>query len=314
MQIVRFDDEVSIPIAAFGSQFRLGPLVGDDSRARVALIRLAAGGSVGRHPAASTQLFAVVAGSVWVRGGDGAGRTLDAGYGALWEAGEEHEAHSPDGATVVCIEGELDVWALMVTGDIEVADHDPQWPQWFAAVAARVWPAVADVAVRIDHVGSTSVPGLAAKPIIDMDIVVASPDDVAAVAARLAGIGYRWRGDLGVTGRESFRPPAEPDLPRHHLYVVVENNRAHLDHWLLRDLLRADESARERYGALKRRNAELADGDMDVYVAAKARLVTELLTRARDAGGWPPVEYWLPDTAGSDRAPAPDDRSAGAAD
>jgi GrpB-like predicted nucleotidyltransferase (UPF0157 family) len=109
------------------------------------------------------------------------------------------------------------------------------------------------------------------------------------VLKRLAGIGYRWRGDLGVKGRESFRPPAEPTLPQHHLYVVVENNRAHLDHWLLRDLLRQDQQARDRYAILKRRNAEQADGDIDAYVAAKATLVTELLTRVRADRGLPPV-------------------------
>ena len=124
--------------------------------------------------------------------------------------------------------------------------------------------------MRIDHVGSTAVPGLAAKPIIDMDIVVASPADVAPVIERLRATGYRWRGDLGVAGRESFKPPADPNMPRHHLYVVVENNRAHLDHWLLRDLLRRDETARDRYAALKRHNAEQADSNMDVYVAGKA--------------------------------------------
>ena len=63
--------------------------------------------------------------------------------------------------------------------------------------------------------------------------------------------------------------------------MVVENNKAHLDHWLLRDLLREDPSARQSYAALKRRNRDLADGDMDFYVAAKAALVAELLTRAR---------------------------------
>ena len=295
MEIVRFDDEVSRPVADFGSDFRIAPVIGDGSHARVELIRIPPGGSIGRHPASAAQLFAVVAGSAWVSGADGVGRTIDAGYGALWAAGEEHETRSPHGATAVCIEGQLDVWALAVTGDIEVRDYDPQWPQWFDAVFRRVWPAIDDLAVRIDHVGSTSVPGLAAKPIIDMDIVVATPDDVPAVIERLRGIGYRWRGDLGVKGRESFRPPTEPDLPRHHLYVVVENNRAHLDHWLLRDLLRDDETARDRYAALKRRNVEQADRDMDVYVAAKAELVAELLTRARADRGLPPVEYWQPE-------------------
>jgi GrpB-like predicted nucleotidyltransferase (UPF0157 family) len=151
------------------------------------------------------------------------------------------------------------------------------------------------VALRIDHVGSTSVPGLAAKPIIDMDIVVAGEDDVRPVIDRLHAIGYRWRGDLGVVGREAFRRPADDGLPDHHLYLVVENSRAHLDHWLLRDRLRQDPDARDRYAALKRRSVELADRDLDVYVAAKAGVVAELLTEARAAGGWPPVAYGEPD-------------------
>jgi GrpB-like predicted nucleotidyltransferase (UPF0157 family) len=234
--------------------------------------------------------------ALWIAAVRGCGRlrTIEAGYGALWAAAEEHEVRSTHGATAVCIEGQLDVWALAVTGDIEVREYDSQWPQWFEAVCDRVRSAVEDVAVRIDHVGSTSVPGLAAKPTID--IVVASADDVPGVIERLAGIGYRWRGDLGVTGRESFKPPADLNLPRHHLYVVVENNRAHLDHWLLRDLLRHDVTARERYGALKRANTEAAGGDIEVYVAAKAELVAELLTRARVERGLPTVEYWQPPT------------------
>ncbi len=142
-------------------------------------------------------------------------------------------------------------------------------------------PAIMDVAIGVDHVGSTSVPGLAAKPIIDVDIVVATEGDVAIVIERLDGIGYRWRGDLGVLGREAFAAPSHVDLPTHHLYVVVKDNRAHMDHWLLRDLLRSDRQARDGYSALKRQNVELAQGDMDVYLARKAGFVAGLLKRAR---------------------------------
>jgi GrpB-like predicted nucleotidyltransferase (UPF0157 family)/mannose-6-phosphate isomerase-like protein (cupin superfamily) len=291
----RFDDEVSIPITRFGSRFRIGPLTGADSRVRVEIIRLPPGGLVGRHEAVAQQLFAVVTGHGWVSGGDGRRAAIGPGQAALWDPGEEHDASSEGGLTAVCVEGEFDVWALGVTVDIVVSDYDPAWPEWFDALHRRIWPAVEDVALRIDHVGSTSVPGLAAKPIIDMDIVVAGGDDVRPVVDRLRSIGYRWRGDLGVTGREAFRPPGDEELPAHHLYLVVENNRAHLDHWLLRDRLRQDADARDRYAALKRRNVELADRDMDVYVAAKAGLVAELLTEAREAGGWPPVDYWEPD-------------------
>ena len=294
MRIFRFDEEVSIPIAAHGSRFRIGPLTGDGAAVRVQVLHLPAGGLVGRHPAAAQQLFAVVAGEGRVAGADGGHRDIGAGRAALWEPGEEHEAGSDLGLTAVVVEGVFDVWATAVTTEIVVADPDPAWPGWFEQVHERVWPAVVDVASRIDHVGSTSVPELAAKPIIDLDVVVAAEEDVRPAIERLRSIGYRWRGDLGVTGREAFAAPDHDRLPRHHLYLVVDGSRAHQDHLLLRDLLRQDPGSRERYAELKRRNAAQAGGDIDVYVAAKAALVAELLTCARAERGLPAVTYWDP--------------------
>ena len=294
VRIFRFDEEVSIPIAAHGSRFRIGPLTGDGAAARVQVLHLPAGGVVGRHPAVAQQLFAVVAGHGWVSGADEVRRDVGPGRAALWEPGEEHEAGSDLGLTAVVVEGTFDVWAAAVTTEIVVADHDPAWQRWFEEVRERVWPAVADVASRIDHVGSTSVPGLAAKPIIDLDVVVATDEDVRPAIERLRSIGYRWRGDLGVGGREAFAPPGDDRLPRHHLYLVVDGNRAHQDHVLLRDLLRDDPEARARYAELKRANVARSGGDIDVYVAAKAALVAELLARARAARGLPAVDYWDP--------------------
>jgi GrpB-like predicted nucleotidyltransferase (UPF0157 family) len=178
--------------------------------------------------------------------------------------------------------------------EVLVVAYDPRWPARFEGLRSAVWPAVEDIALRIDHVGSTAVPGLAAKPIIDMDIVVRREHDVAPTIERVERAGYRWEGDLDVPGREAFSYEGGSPRPPHHLYLVVENNRAHLDHWLLRDLLREDEDARRRYAALKRRNAVECEGDIEVYVKAKAWLVAELLARARAERGLEPVEYWQP--------------------
>jgi GrpB-like predicted nucleotidyltransferase (UPF0157 family) len=177
---------------------------------------------------------------------------------------------------------------------IVVALYDPAWPAWFAEVHNHVWPTLEDTARRIDHVGSTAVVGLAAKPIIDMDIVVASSDLIEATIERLSSIGYEWVGDLGVEGREAFRYISAQPLPEHHLYLVVENNRAHVDHWLLRDLLSQDAESRDRYAALKQDNARIAAGDLQVYTARKAALVAELLKSARQAHGFAEVDYWVP--------------------
>jgi GrpB-like predicted nucleotidyltransferase (UPF0157 family) len=305
VRIVRFDEEVSMSITDFGSKFKMGPLTRWDSTVRVQVMYLPPGGSIGRHQAVSHQLFAVVAGSGTASGADAEWATLVPGYGALWEAGEFHEAHSNGGLTAICIEGEFEVSAIWVTNDIVVSDYDPEWPDRFESLRERIWPQVEDLAIRVDHIGSTAVPGLAAKPIIDMDIVVPSTDEVRPVIDQLAATGYSWRGDLGIAGREALWPTSDEQLPLHNLYVVVENNRAHLDHWLLRDMLRENPEARDRYGELKKRNAELAGNDMDVYVRAKAALVAELLTEARQERGLPPVDYWEPEVQPPPPSPPP---------
>src|SRR6185503_6081151 len=105
---------------------------------------------------------------------------------------------------------------------ITVVDYDPSWPTAFEAVRARVWPVVADVAIAVEHVGSTSVPGLPAKPIIDVTVVVPTDAAVAAAIERLSTLGYRHLGNLGIEGREAFASPDRP--PRHHLYVCPRDS------------------------------------------------------------------------------------------
>jgi GrpB-like predicted nucleotidyltransferase (UPF0157 family)/quercetin dioxygenase-like cupin family protein len=299
MEIFRFDEEVAVPVSDFGSNFGLSPLIGGDARVAVSVLHLPAGGSVGRHPATANQLFAVVSGSGWASGGDGRRRPVPAGRAAFFEAGESHEAGTELGLIAVCIEGSFALHATRVTQDIVVEPYDPVWREWFAALVAFVWPAVGEVAIRIDHVGSTAVPGLAAKPIVDLDVVVAAESDVARAIEGLRSIGYRWRGDLGVPGRQYFSAPAI-DLPPHHLYLVVENSKAHLDHRLLVEVLLADPEKRRRYGELKRQNAASADRDMEVYVALKAAFVAELLTEARAERGLPAETYWVPEPPPAD--------------
>lgn len=291
MRILRFDPEVSRPLAEHGSSARISGLAHVRAGA-LHVLHVPPGGKVGRHPAAVEQFLCVLAGAGRLTGGDGRQRNLPSGYGAVLEPGEEHEFSSEVGATVLCLEGDFSTVAFAVTREIVVVDYDTSWPGAFEEIVAYVWPAVREVAVRIDHVGSTAVPGLAAKPVIDADVVVKDATVVEPVIERLSQVGYRWRGELGVAGREAFAAPEDPALPHHHLYLVVDGSRPHLDHVLLRDLLRGDPDARRRYGELKRANAVAAEGEIDAYVSAKAALVAKLLTRARAERGLEPVEYW----------------------
>jgi len=159
-----------------------------------------------------------------------------------------------------------------------VVDYDPAWPRDFAMLRERIWPGLADIALRIEHVGSTSVPGLAAKPIIDMTIVVATRDDVPEAIERLAQLGYVHRGNLGIDDREAFDHPAA--LRRHNLYVCPEGTIGVVNQLAVRDYLRANPEAAARYGALKKRLADRFPDDIDRYVFGKTDFVLDVLRRA----------------------------------
>ncbi|MGW7681242.1 GrpB family protein [Kribbella sp. NPDC054772] len=161
----------------------------------------------------------------------------------------------------------------------EVVEYDPQWPVWFAAIRARLTPYLGDVPHVIEHVGSTAVPDLAAKPIIDVDVVVPAADLVPTAIERLTAAGYAHEGNQGIPGREAFALP--PDAVHyHHLYVVVDGNKAHQDHVVLRDHLRTNAGDRERYADRKRELAHLLTTDRTAYVEGKGALVQELIARA----------------------------------
>ncbi|MFN0096331.1 MAG: GrpB family protein [Dehalococcoidia bacterium] len=184
---------------------------------------------------------------------------------------------------------------------IEVVTYDPAWPGWFEAIRNRVAPALEGAALAIEHVGSTSVPGLAAKPIIDIDVVVRDDDGaVAAAVAALATLGYVHRGDLGIPGREAFFAPA--GTLAHHLYVCREGHASLRNHLVLRDYLRGHPKAAAAYGALKRRLAAAHRDDVESYIAGKAPFILGVLAASGFAGtelaaiavqngvGWPIVK------------------------
>jgi GrpB-like predicted nucleotidyltransferase (UPF0157 family) len=159
---------------------------------------------------------------------------------------------------------------------VVVVDYDPAWPDLFAALHGQLWPVVADLATSIEHVGSTSVPGLAAKPIIDFDIVVPTVQRIPAVIERLVGLGYRHRGDLGVPGREAFHRP--PETVVHQVYVCVAGIASLRNHLAVRDYLRAHPAVASEYGALKKELARRFPDDIDAYIEGKSELLERILS------------------------------------
>ena len=165
---------------------------------------------------------------------------------------------------------------MVTEGDsVYVTEYDPAWPRKFEALATRVRVCLGDLAHRVEHVGSTAVPGLAAKPVIDLDVIVASRPDVLLAIDRLATIGYTHRGDLGIVGREAFRWP--PGEERHHLYLLADAAEELRRHLAFRDAMRADSRLRDEYAALKRRLADHYRDDRAAYVAGKSDFVESVL-------------------------------------
>ncbi len=166
-----------------------------------------------------------------------------------------------------------------------IVDYDPAWPARFEEVRRQLARALGDVALRIEHVGSTSVPGLAAKPILDIDVVIESAQQLAVAVARLAALGYEHQGDRGVVGREAFRP-REATSPRtwppHHLYVCARDSSELRRHLAFRDWLRGHVEDRRRYAALKRELARRYRDDRDAYSEAKSDFVEGVSAKASE--------------------------------
>jgi len=161
-----------------------------------------------------------------------------------------------------------------------VVAYDPQWPQEFEALAAVLAAALGDLARRVHHVGSTSIPDMAAKPILDIDIKLAPGIPVEAATAALSPLGYVYAGDQGIPERYAYRnqTPAAPlceqraAWPSHHLYVCPHGSRELARHLLFRDRLRRDPALRQEYLEIKQEALRRAEGVRQVYVDEKAML------------------------------------------
>ena len=164
---------------------------------------------------------------------------------------------------------------------IVVAPYENAWPAEFARIRDWLWPRVRDLVLDIVHVGSTSVPGLAAKPIIDMHIVMASYAVFPALKARLESLGYRHNGDQGIPTREVFKDGPEGFMA-YHLYVSPQDGPELRRHILFRDWLRAHDEDRDAYAALKQLNAKLYPHDIDAYIDGKSAFVEEIIRKAQE--------------------------------
>jgi len=164
-------------------------------------------------------------------------------------------------------------------GAIRVLDHDPSWPMHFETLKARLLRALEPLVADIHHIGSTSVPGLAAKPKIDIDAVLHRDTWIPEAIERIkAEGGYAFHGDPYGDGRWIFTRGHGSYGER--LYLCGPGNATHMERLLFRDWMRAHPADAAAYGALKRRLASQAGGDWTFYTGGKADFVASIVRKA----------------------------------
>jgi GrpB-like predicted nucleotidyltransferase (UPF0157 family) len=172
---------------------------------------------------------------------------------------------------------------------IEIFAYDPAWPERFAELGRELRGGLGDVALRIDHIGSTSVPGLAAKPIIDLQVSVAAFDPLEAFRTPLERLGYVYRADNPERTKRYFREP--PGRRRTHVHVRRAGSFSEQWALLFRDYLRAHREVADGYAARKRGLAIRFRDDRHGYTEAKVPVMWEIIRRADE---WAQAQGWVP--------------------
>lgn len=170
-----------------------------------------------------------------------------------------------------------------------IVDHTQQWRADFRALGGELRRALGEVGVRIDHIGSTSVPGLPAKPIIDVQIAVAELEPISAYRTAIESCGFTWQADNPELTKRFFREV--PPRPRTHVHVRRLGSFGQQFALLFRDYLRSHPERARGYAEFKRSVAHLLLTDRAAYVEAKGPFIWETIRRA-DA--WAQETGWEP--------------------
>jgi GrpB-like predicted nucleotidyltransferase (UPF0157 family) len=163
-------------------------------------------------------------------------------------------------------------------GTLELSPYDSEWPVFFESERQRIQQAIGRFVLAIEHVGSTSIAGLSAKPIIDMAIALRDYEDGLQCVEPLAELGYLYKGEHGIAGRHYFR--TNDELVKVHIHMVEMSHPAWRDQSAFRDFLRCHPDATREYAALKQSLAATCGADREKYTEAKSEFVEDILRKA----------------------------------
>ena len=162
---------------------------------------------------------------------------------------------------------------------VVVNSYDPIWAKDFIAIRDELNTVLKDLVLGIEHVGSTSVEGLSAKPIIDIDVIIQDRENLPDVISALQKIGYSHEGDHGIPGREAFKYEGKEHLRKHHLYVCAKDAEELRRHLAFRDYLRSNSDAVAEYSRIKEEGALLYPWDIDKYIEHKSPFIESIYKR-----------------------------------
>ena len=160
-----------------------------------------------------------------------------------------------------------------------VQPYNEEWNADFTAIRDELNVVLNDLVLRIEHVGSTSVEGLSAKPVIDIDVVIQDRAYLPNVISALQKIGYTHEGDLGIPGREAFKYRGKEHLKKHHLYVCDLDSEELKRHIAFRDYLRSNPDAAAEYSRIKEEGAKMYPWDIDKYIEHKTPFIEMIYER-----------------------------------
>jgi GrpB-like predicted nucleotidyltransferase (UPF0157 family) len=158
---------------------------------------------------------------------------------------------------------------------VKVVSYNPEWKRWFTELSEPIREQIDDYIIDILHVGSTSIEGMSAKPIIDIDVVIDHWKNFQEIAKLLEDLGYEHQGKLGIKQREAFKQIRDSKYP-HHLYVCHKDSIAYKNHMLLKKHLLENPEDFRRYQELKRTLGNIAS-NVDIYTRLKTELILEFL-------------------------------------
>ena len=163
----------------------------------------------------------------------------------------------------------------MRTVKVTVLPYNEGWRSDFEKIKNELENAIGDMVIAIEHVGSTSVQGMSAKPCIDIDVVIKDYSVFDIIVGKLADIGYIHEGDLGIKDREAFKYTDKPHLQSHHLYVCPQYSAELHRHITFRDYLRTHPEAANEYSKVKEKAAQLFPDNIDKYMEYKSPCIAK---------------------------------------